>query len=235
MFCTISENKGRKESIRVYKTPLNSNRVNFSFGLPEWQQKYSTTTNTFYTKKNLKGNRLTLDKEYLSPNYSGFKLIHFPQKEPFLTSNKRDFIEYKRKEEEKSKLNLAQLKFLRESKIETGNYKPEKKSMYGYLYEKPSKQIWRFDYDKINFKYNPYNLHPIRQEPILKDPKRMNPFDYYNKDKDKHYTTNNNIPFINKEYLKVWDPITNRYFPGSLRNFSTKQKNENNDSKSNCY
>ena len=34
----------------------------------------------------------------------------------------------------------------------------------------------------------------------------MNPFDYYNK--DKHYITSKNIPFINKEYLKVWDSIT---------------------------
>ena len=220
MFYSISENKGRKESIRVYKTPLNSNRVNFSFGLPEWQQKYSTTTNEFYTKKNLTGNRLTLDKDYLKPNYSGFKLIHFPQKEPFLSSNKRDFIEFKRKEEDKSKLNEKQLKFLRTSKIETGSHNPEKKSMYGYLYENPSKQISRFDYDKINFKYNPYNLQPITQELIIKDAKRMNPFDYYNKDKDKHYVTNNNTPFINTEYLKVWDPITNRYFPGSLRSLS---------------
>jgi len=226
MFYSISENKGRKESIRVYGKPLNSNRVNFTFGLPEWQQKYSTTTNEFYTTKNLIGNRLILNKEYLTPNYSGFKLIHFPQKEPFLTSNKRDFIEFKRKEEEISKLNEKQKKFLRESKIEMGNYKPEHKSMYGYLYENPSKQVSRFDYDKINFKYNPYNLHPIRQELILKDPKNMNPFDYYNKDKDKHYVTNKNVPFINKEYLKVWDPITNRYFPGSLRSFSQNQSNQ---------
>ena len=63
MFYSISENKGRKESIRVYKTPLNSNRVNFSFGLPEWQQKYTTTTNEFYTQKNLVGNRLILNKD----------------------------------------------------------------------------------------------------------------------------------------------------------------------------
>ena len=98
MFHSISENKDRKESIRVYQKPLNSNRVNFSFGLPEWQQKYSTTTNEFYTKKKLKGNREILNKDYLTPNYSGFKLVHFPQKEPFLTSNKRDFKEYNRTE-----------------------------------------------------------------------------------------------------------------------------------------
>ena len=227
MFHSISENKDRKESIRVYQKPLNSNRVNFSFGLPEWQQKYSTTTNEFYTKKELKGNREILNKDYLTPNYSGFKLVHFPQKEPFLTSNKRDFKEYNRTEEEKSKLNEAQLKFLRTSKIETGMHKPEKKSIYGYFYEAPKKQISRFNYNKINFKYIPFNINPITSEPIIKDPRKMNPFDYFNKDKDKHYITNKNIPFINTEYLKVWDPITNRYFPGSLRSFSNDKANIN--------
>ena len=223
MFHSLSENKKEKPSIRVYYTPLNSNRVNFTFGRPEWQQKYSTTTNEFYNKKKLSDNRIILQKDYLSPNYSGFKLIHFPQKAPFLTSNKRDFIEFKRTEEEKSKLNQKQLKLLRESKIEKGNYIPEKKSMYGYFYEEPNKQISRFNYNKINFKYNPYLLQPITQEKILKDEKRMNPFDYFNKYKDKHYITNRNIPFINTEYRKVWDPITHRYFPGSVRHFSTSQ------------
>ena len=220
----MTENKKQKLCIRVYGKPLNSNRVNFTFGRPEWQQKYSTTTEEFYNQKKLSGNRIILNKDYLSPNYSGFKLIHFPQKEPFLTSNKRDFIEYNRKEEEKSKLNLNQLKLLRESKIEKGDYKPERKTMYGYFHEAPEKQILRFNYNKINFKYNPYNLHPITQELIFKDPKKMNPFDYFNKDKDKHYITNRNIPFINTVYKKVWDPITNRYFPGSVRNFSESKQ-----------
>ena len=48
MFRTLSENKGRKESIRVYGIPMKCNRVNFSFGRPEWQQKYSTTTGEFH-------------------------------------------------------------------------------------------------------------------------------------------------------------------------------------------
>ena len=66
----------------------------------------------------------------------------------------------------------------------------------------------RFNYDKINFNINEYNLYPITQEFTIKDPKRMNHFYYYNKDKDDHYITNKNIQYINKEYLKVWDPIT---------------------------
>ena len=224
MFRALSENKGRKESIRVYGIPLKSNRHNFDFGRPEWQQKLATTTRTYHDPKNLYGNREILDKEYLKSNYSGFKLIHFPQKKPFLTSNARDFVPFILKDEEKSKLNEEQLKFLKESKIKMGEHKPENKSMYGYLFEDPKKQTPRFDYNKIHFKYNPYNLHPITQEPIWKDPNRMNPFDYYNKDKDKHYITNRNISFINTEYRKVWDPITNRFFPGSVRCFSENQK-----------
>ena len=43
------------------------------------------------------------------------------------------------------------MKFLRETQIEKGDYKPEKRSMYGYLFEAPQKQISRFNYDKINF------------------------------------------------------------------------------------
>ena len=225
MFRNISENKGRKESIRIYGIPLKSNISNFEFGIPEWQQKYSTTTGEFHTKKKLTGNREILDKEYLKPNFSGFKLIHFPPKQPFLTSNTRDFIKFNLKPEDISKLNIEQINFLRQSKIKMGEHKPEKKSIYRYLYEEPKKQNSRFNYEKIHFKYDPYNIHPITQELIWKDPKRMNPFDYYNKDKDKHYITNRNVSFINTEYRKVWDPITNRYFPGSLRCLSENKKN----------
>ena len=224
MFRAISENKGRKECIRIYGVPLRSNRVNFSFGRPEWQQKYTTTTGEFHCKKKLTDNRHILDKEYLKPNFSGFKLIHFPQKKPFLTSNARDFIPYNLKPKERSKLNEEQLHFLRTSKIKMGEFIPENKTIYGYLFEDPKKQTPRYDYEKIHFKYDPYNLHPITQEPIWKDPKRMNPFDYYNQDKDKHYITNRNVSFINTEYKKVWDPITNRFFPGSLRNLSENKK-----------
>ncbi len=226
MFSTISENRGRKESIRVYGIPIKSNKVNFSLGRPEWQQKYSTTTGEFHCNKKLTDNRIILDKEYLKPNYSGFKLIHFPQKKPFLTSNARDFISFNIKPEERSKLNEERLNFLKNSKIKMGEHNPENKSIYGYLFEDPKKQTPRFNYDKIHFKYDPYNLHPITQEPIWKDPKKMNPFDYYNKDKDKHYITNRNVSFINTEYRKVWDPITNRFFPGSLRSLSENKKME---------
>ena len=50
----------------------------------------------------------------------------------------------------------------------------------------------------------------------------MFPFDYYNKDKDKHYISNRNGAFINNDYKKVWDPITNRFFPGTIRQNDNK-------------
>jgi hypothetical protein len=226
MFSTISENLGRQSSKYIfYGVPLKSNKTNYSLGRPEWQQEFTTTNRELHNVKKLTGNREIIDKDYLKPNYSGFKLIHFPQEKPFLTSNGRDFIFFNPKPEEKSKLNEEQLKFLRESKVKMGDHKPENKSIYGYLYEDPKKQVPRFNYNKINFKYNPYNVHPITQQLIWKDPKRMNPFDYYNKDKDKHYITNRNVSFINTEYRKVWDPITNRYFPGSVRCLSENKKN----------
>ena len=217
MFSSISENKGRKQGLRISGIPVKSDKVNFSFGRPEWQQKYTTTYGELHNKKKLYGNKEELNKEYLTPNYSGFKLIHFPQAKPFLTTNARDYIAFKMKPEDTSKLNVEKLKFIRDSKIILGDHVPEKKSMYGYLYEDPKKQIPRYSYEKVRFKYDPYNLHPITQKPLWKDPKKMYPFDYYNQDKDKHYITNRNVSFINTDYRKVWDPITNRYFPGSVR------------------
>ena len=153
----------------------------------------------------------------MKPNHSNFKLIHFPQKKPFLIPSARDFAPIQMKEEDKSALNQENIKFLRSSKIILEDHIPETNSMYGYIYEDLKEQSSRYQYDKVNFRYDPYNLHPITQKPIWKDPNNMYPFDYYNKDKDKHYVTKRNVPFINTEYKKVWDPITNRYLPGSLR------------------
>ena len=108
------------------------------------------------------------------------------------------------------------------------NLMEEKESMNSFNYNAPIHQKLRFDYNKINFRYDPYNVHPITNKLIWKDHTKMYPFDYFNKDKDKHYVTNKNTPFINTEYRKVWDPITNRYFPGSVRCFSFNKNKETN-------
>ena len=217
MFSKLSLNRKVPGGKRTFDSIMCSNKSSFSFGLPEWQQSYTTTSKIFHSKKNLKDNIAILDKDYLKPNFSGFKLIHFPQAKPFLTSNRRDFIKYSITDDEKSKSNVEQIKHLRRSNIEMGEYIPEKLSMYKFLHNDPKDQVPRFDYNKIKYKYNLYNLHPITQEQIIKDPNRMNPFDYFNRDKNKRYVTNHNLPYINTDYKKVWDPITNRFFVGSLR------------------
>ena len=140
MFRTISENKGRKECKRVVGIPIKSNKVNFSLGRPEWQQSYTSTSREFHNLKKLTGNRAILDNEYLKPNHSNFKLIHFPQKKPFLTTSARDFVPFKMTEEDKSRLNQDNIKFLRASKVVLGDHIPEANSMYGYMYEDPKKQ-----------------------------------------------------------------------------------------------
>ena len=45
----------------------------------------------------------------------------------------------------------------------------------------------------------------------------MNPFDYFNMHKNKKYVLRRNNSYINNDYTKVYSPITNRYFVGTLR------------------
>ena len=39
--------------------------------------------------------------------------------------------------------------------------------------------------------------------------------------KNKHYIANKNVSHLNNDYKKVWDPITNRYFVGTIRRYET--------------
>ena len=217
MFRNLSKNKIIPKGKKVFSNNLPTNKVNFSFGCPEWQQKYISTTKDFYNRKKLIGNREIIEKDYLKPGFSNFELVHFPNKKPFMTSNIRDFKNHNIKQKDIPRLSEERLKFLRESEIQFGDHKQETLSFYGYFYRHPKKAKSRFNYDKVNFTYNKYYVNPITQDLLEKEPKKMNPFDYYNKDKDKHYVSSKFMPFINGEFMKVWDPITNRYFPGSLR------------------
>ena len=83
--------------------------------------------------------------------------------------------------------------------------------------ERPKRPFCKYNYDKIQFKYDQYNLHPITQQPIFKDPDNSWGFDCYNRDKDRKYIANRNMSYINTDYQKVWDPITNRFFYGTLQ------------------
>lgn len=156
----------------------------------------------------LENNKVKLDKPYLKPNYSNFEFKHFPNKEPFLTSNKRDFKPFSIEHKEKNK-NLKE--FIQTSKLVLGEYPYSNKlTTYQELLNDPKSQKSKFNYDKIHFKYNPHNIHPITGEFIFKPTHNNWHFDYYDKDKPKNFTIINSASYINKDFRKVYDPITNR-------------------------
>ena len=221
MFRTISQNGPMKHGKKQFVQSLDAQKVNFKLGRPEWQQEIKTTSQIFYDKKRLTDNRCILKSKYLNRYYSQVDLYHSKQKYPFLTSNARDYhiLELKSDTDVKAENEEAKRrkKFIQESHIKFGEWEPEKKSMYSYNYIAPIAQKLRFNYDKIKFKYNKYNLNPITGELIWKNPKKMYPFDYFNIDKNKRYIIHRNNSYINDDYKKVYSPITHRYFIGTLR------------------
>ena len=227
MFRKISINKPIKQGKRKIINIVDSQKVNYSIGRPEWQQEIKSTSRIFHDVKKLTDNRYILNKNYLKHNYSQIDLHNYPQENPFLTSNRRDFktlnlkdISKLKSESEEAK---ARIKFIRSSHIKFGesDLMEEKESMNSFNYNAPIHQKLRFDYNKINFRYDPYNVHPITNKLIWKDHTKMYPFDYFNKDKDKHYVIPRSNSFINTDYTKVYDPITNRFFIGSLQGLPT--------------
>ena len=226
MLSKISLNPITKRGLKKPGNILNSQKVNFSFGLPEWQQPFKSTSQIYYDQKTLQGNRVVLNNKYLKPNYSQIEFKSCPQDKPFLTSNQRDFkLHSIDKNSNYNELLKQRINFIRKSQIILGNDESEKKSIYGFYYNDPKITTDRYDYNKINFRYNPFNLHPITQKLVWKDPNNMFPFEYFNKDKDKRFVIKRSGSCINTDYRKVWDPITNRFFKGSLRNLSNNREN----------
>ena len=221
MFRTLSLEEIKKNGKKKINTRVDSQKVNFSFGRPEWQQEIKSISQIFYDRKSLINNRYKLNKKYLNKFYSQVDLYHSKQEFPFLTSNARDYSSLELKSETDAKAEYEETKrrkkFIQESHIKLGDYVPEKKSMYGYNYLAPMAQKFRFNYDKINFKYNIHNVHPITGELIWKNPKKMYPFDYFNINKNKRYIIQRNNSYINNDYKKVYSPITHRYYMGTLR------------------
>ncbi len=216
MFASISINPPCPSGKRVVGKPVEGNNTNYSLGRPEWQQKWETKYQEYFTEKDLHNNREILNQPYLKPNYSGFEYVHFPNKEPFLTSNQRDFKPIHMAEKDRAVLDEKTKNFIRNSKIILGTCPPTKETNYMEVMKDPKDQFCKYNYDKIKFKYDQYNLHPITQQPIFKDPDNSWGFDCYNRDKDKKYIANRNMSYINTDYRKVWDPITNRFFYGTL-------------------
>ena len=206
---------------RIVERPQQKNDTTGAFGFPEWQQPFLSTHRALFTPKDYLQSKVILDKEYLKPGFSHIKLNLNPKEQTYLTTNRRDHKYIKMNKEDRVFLSKEKIDFIRNSKITFGNDPRVKNSIYNSLMINPSNMTPRYDYDKIKFHYDEYNIHPITGIPVWKNPKKMLPFDYFNLNKDKHYIAARNISYINSDYKKVWDPITNRYFVGTTRNLST--------------
>ena len=208
---------------RIVDRPQRTNVTQYELGRIDWQQPFITKYRELHTPKNIYGNSLYIDKPYIHiPNCDQIKFNN-GRKKPFLSSYRRDY--YPKKLKEKNTLDDETIQFIRRSKINMGNYPIVKESISSVSYNDPKQQKPRFNYDKIKFNYDKYNVHPITCEMIFKDPNRMFSFEYWNKDKDKHFIANRNVSFLNEDYRKVYDPITNRFFPGSVRAAENKKIN----------
>jgi hypothetical protein len=137
-------------------------------------------------------------------------LVHFPNSEPFLTSYKRDIKLFKY--EDRSETNQKLKEFIKASRIVLGDYSKVTNSSYREVYDDPKNQKLKFNYDKIQFKNEDYKVNPITSELIYKPTHNNWAFDYYNKDKNKYFISNDKSMGVNTNFRRVYDNITNRYF-----------------------
>ena len=92
MFKTISINRPIRQGKRkIIGKIIDSQKVNFSIGRPEWQQDINSTSRIFYDVKSLNDNKVVLDKKYLKSNYSQVDIQNYPIDNQFMTSNLRDY------------------------------------------------------------------------------------------------------------------------------------------------
>lgn len=155
-----------------------------------------------------------MNKPYLKSNYSEIEYGHLLNKDPFLTSNNRDFKPDLLKSLNSAVPNSEKLKgkeLIRASKIVLGEIFQKNNSTYTELHSDPKDQRSKYNYDKIKYKYDPYNIHPITGEHISKASHNNWSFDYYNKDKVKSYVSNDKPMALNTNFRKIYDPITNRF------------------------
>ena len=101
--------------------------------------------------------------------------------------------------------------FIKASQIVLGDHLHTTNSSYRENYEGPKFQKSKFNYDKVKFKYDEYKTNPITAELIFKPEQNNWAFDYYNKDKNKFYTSNDKSIGMNSNFKRVYDNITNRY------------------------
>ena len=105
--------------------------------------------------------------------------------------------------------------FIRNSKIILGISPPTKETNYLEVMKDPkdhfaSITMIKYNSNMINIIYIP-SLNSLFLRTLSWG------FDCYNRDKDRKYIANRNMSYINTDYQKVWDPITNRFFYGTLQ------------------
>ena len=157
-------------------------------------------------------NRVVLSgKPYLKNNFSNFEHIHFPSKQPFLTSNKRDFKEQELYEQCKSHVKKNKSSFVNASHIVLGESSVQTSSTYRNIHNNPSDQISRFNYEKIKFKNPEYRIDPLTATEVGVNLHNNWGFEYFKNEKPKRYVSNDKNMMEDRKYNKIFDPITNRY------------------------
>ena len=146
---------------RIVERPQQKNDTTGAFGFPEWQQPFLSTHRALFTPKDYLQSKVILDKEYLKPGFSHIKLNLNPKEQTYLTTNRRDHKYIKMNKEDRVILPKEKIDFIRNSKITFGNDPRVKNSVYNSLMINPNNMIPRYDYDKIKFHYDEYNIHPI--------------------------------------------------------------------------
>lgn len=86
------------------------------------------------------------------------------------------------------------------------------KSQYASQHNNPNEQIARFNYDKVEFKYDRHMINPITNEIIYKPTNNNWGFEYFNRDKDKKLRSNDKPQVLINDFRRVYNPVTNRYY-----------------------
>ncbi len=124
----------------------------------------------------------------------------------------RDFKEKEINEKTTKKIsNKEKSSLINASQIVLGEYtsKCNPKSTYEDLYNHPKER--KSHCEKIKYKIPEYKLHPLTSNPIQIASHHFWSFDFYHPEKSKNHNSNDKVMIPNRNYNKIYDPITNRY------------------------
>ncbi len=124
----------------------------------------------------------------------------------------RDFKEKEIFEQTKKNSNKEKSSLINASQVVLGEYTKTKPiTTYQDLHNHPDERKSIHNYDKINYKLPKYKLHPLTSKPISIESHDFWSFDFYNPGKSKNHNSNDKPTIPNRNYNKIYDPITNRY------------------------